>query len=134
MVLFPLIALIAGLVVLFDLQLPSVSFPELPLPTITVPTWLQAIGTAIGTVLSSLGAVAKYVFVVLAVALGVYETVVARQRRSEAERVNRDELLRRLAVALRGVEAVASERRARRVGDLSRGDNSAIRSGGLDGR
>jgi hypothetical protein len=122
-VLLPLIALIAGLVVVFDLRLPSVSLPEPPLPTVTVPVWLQTIGTAIGAVLSALGAVAKYVFIVLAVGLGVYETVVARRRRSEAERVGRDEMMRRLAVALREVETVASDRRARRVGDLSRDDN-----------
>jgi hypothetical protein len=122
-ILLPIIALFAGLVVVFDLRLPSVSLPELPLPTVTVPAWLQAIGTAIGAVFSALGAVAKYVFIVLAVGLGVHQTVVARHRRSEAERVGRDELMRRLAVALREVETVASDRRARRVGDLSRGDN-----------
>jgi hypothetical protein len=127
-VLLPLIALIAGLVVLFDLHLPSVSLPEPPRPTVAVPAWLQAIGTAIGAVLSALGTIAKYVVIVLAVGLGAYETMVARRRRSEAERVDRDELLRRLAVALRKVETVASDRRARRVGDLSGGGTPTTRS------
>ncbi|MDQ4137802.1 MAG: hypothetical protein M3116_02995 [Actinomycetota bacterium] len=116
--LLPIVALIAGLVALFDIQPPSVDLPSVPLPEVTVPAWLRAIGRAVASAFSVLADVVKVLFIPLVIALGIYETVVARRRRVEAERLGRSEALRRLAAALGRVQAVAIERHVDRLEDI----------------
>lgn len=111
LVVVPILALLAWLVAQLGLEapsidLPSVDLPEVPFPDVTAPGWLRAIGEALGT----LGAASKYLVIAGAVVLGVRRTRSTRRQRAEAERLGRVELLRRLAVALGAVEAVARQR------------------------
>lgn len=115
LVVVPILALLAWLVAQLGLEapsidLPSVDLPEVPFPDVTAPGWLRAIGEALGTVFSVLGAASKYLVIAGAVVLGVRRTRSTRRQRAEAERLGRVELLRRLAVALGAVEAVARQR------------------------
>jgi hypothetical protein len=130
LIIAPIVAALAALLPALGLEitlpalpspdLPDVDLPEVNLPDVTTPAWLQAIGAVIGAVLSALADVAKYVFIAGALALGVRRTLQVRRRRAEAERLGRTELLRRLTTALSGVEVVARERAAARVGDVRR--------------
>lgn len=126
LILLPVVALLAGLVALLGLtapsiDLPAVDLPEIPFPNITAPSWLRAIGDAVGAVLSVLGDVAKYLLLAGAVVLGVHRTREVRHKRTAAEQVGRSELLRRLAIGLSAVEARARSQAATTVGDTSDG-------------
>jgi len=117
LVLIPILALLAGLVALLGLVAPSIHLPsfdppDLPLPDVTAPDWLRAIGDAIGAVFSVLGPALKYLAIAVAIFFGVRRTQSTRRRRAEAERLGRTELVRRLVVALGAVEAAARERDA----------------------
>ena len=131
LIVLPIVAVLAALVALLGLHapsidLPSVDLPAIALPHITVPAWLRAIGDAIGAVLGVLGFVAKYAVIALAVVLGGYRTRQVRRRRAAAERLGRPELLRRLAVALRAVEASARASGAATLGDASIRDRAGL--------
>lgn len=130
LIVLPIVAVLAALVAVLDLHvpsidLPSVDLPAIPFPDITAPGWLRAIGSALGAVFSALAFVAKYVAIAIAVVLGVYRTRQVRRRRTEAEQVGRPELLRRLTVALGGVEATARARGATTLGEASVRDAEA---------
>lgn len=125
LILLPVVALLAGLVALLGLtapsiDLPAVDLPDIPFPDITAPGWLQAIGDAVGAVLSVFGNIAKYRLLAGAVVLGVHRTGEVRRKRIAAERVGRSELMRRLAITLSTAEA-----RARSQGPTTMSDASA---------
>jgi hypothetical protein len=130
LIVLPIVAVLAALVAVLDLHvpsidLPSVDLPAIPFPDITAPGWLRAIGSAIGAVLSALAFGSKYVAIAIAVVLGVYRTRQVRRKRAAAEQLGRTELLRRLAVALGGVEATARARGAATLGEASVRDAEA---------
>lgn len=121
LIVVPIFALLAGLAALLGLvapsiDLPSVDLPDLPLPDVTAPGWLRVIGDALDAVFSVVGPPLKYVAIAVAIFFGVRRTQSTRRQRAEAEQLGRAELLRRLAVALGAVEAVARERDAGVVG------------------
>jgi hypothetical protein len=124
LIVLPIVAVLAALVAVLDLHvpsidLPSVDLPAIPFPDITAPGWLRAIGSALGAVLSPLAFVGKYVAIAIAVVLGIRRTRQVRRRRTAAEQLGRPELLRRLAIALGGVEAIARARGATTLGEAS---------------
>lgn len=95
-----------------SIDLPSVEVPPFPAPNIAAPGWLRAIGEAIDGPLSVLAPAIKYMVAAVVVILGVRRTREVRRKRTAAEQVGREELLRRLAVALTSVEATARAHRA----------------------
>lgn len=121
LILLPIVALLAALVAVLDIDLPPIDLPAIPLPDVSAPGWLRAIGDAVGAVFAAVASVAHYVVIACAVALGLHRTRAARRRRIAAEQVGRDELLRRLATALRAAEARALHVGATSVGDAAAG-------------
>ena len=131
LILLPIVVLISGLVALLtalipvlglelpSVGLPSIDLPEVPLPDVTPPGWLRAIGSALGAGFGVLADISRYLFPLLVVGLGVYQTRQVRRKRVAAEQIGRQELQRRLAVALGAVQARACDDCATTIGDLS---------------
>lgn len=127
----PVVALLVGLDALLDLEapsidLPSVDIPHVPSPNVSAPDWLRAIGDAIGAAISAFGDAAKYIVAVGALIIGVVRTREVRRKRMAAEQVGRRELLQRLAVALRSVEAATRTERASTIREAYPGTEGRV--------
>jgi len=96
-----------------SIDLPSIDAPDIPDPNITAPGWLRAIGDV-------LALLSQYLFAAVVVILGIRRTIEVRRKRIQAEQLGRQELLRRLAIALSNTEATARARGAgtARVGSV----------------
>lgn len=96
-----------------SIDLPSIDAPDIPDPNITAPGWLRAIGDV-------LALLSQYLFAAVVVILGIRRTITVRRKRIQAEQLGRQELLRRLAIALSNIEATARARGAgtARVGSV----------------
>ena len=127
LIVLPIVALLAALVATLgihapSIHLPSVDLPDIAPPHITAPGWLRAVGHALGAALSVLGPILQVLGLAAVVLIGVQRTRQVRRTRAEAERVGRTELVRCLAVALRGAEAAARTRGAATLGEASARD------------
>lgn len=114
----PILLLLAALAQALGLEapaidLPSIDLPSIDAPDITAPGWLRAIGDV-------LALLSQYLFAAVVVILGIRRTIKVRRKRIQAEQLGRQELLRRLAIALSNIEATARARGAgtARVGSV----------------
>lgn len=114
----PILLLLAALAQALGLEAPAIDLPSIDLPSIDAPDipapgWLRAIGDV-------LALLSQYLFAAVVVILGIRRTVKVRRKRIQAEQLGRQELLRRLAIALSNIEATARARGAgtARVGSV----------------
>lgn len=100
-----------------NIDLPSIELPslDLPDPDISAPQWLREIGEVIAVL-------SKYLIPAAIVIYGIRQSIAVRRKRTAAEQLGRGELLRRLAIALRNVEATGRTRGADtdRVGNVAK--------------
>lgn len=121
-ILAPLLALLAALGALVDLlgvDVPAVELPDVSLPSVGVPGWLHDVGavfSAIGGWIAAVASALQWPAIVALVVGGLVRSRNAVRRRAAADRIGRDELLRRLASSLAAVEAAARARGTRTVG------------------
>ncbi len=97
------------------LRAPAIDLPSIEFPSVDLPEWLRTIGEFIAVLL-------KYLIPAVIVIYGIRQSIAVRRTRTAAERLGRAQLLRRLAIALKNVEATARARGAStdRVGNVAR--------------